>query len=168
MGGSSPHSTFSSVSPDELRRRIREAELAAAERQFSPSLAERLNDLLSKVNSRDDVKISARLDDVKTILRDEVETQFELKFGGSVAKHTFVDGLSDVDMLLVMREGGQLPKSLLDSISSRLARELKGRAKVSTGRIAITLTYPDKDEIQLIPAIRERQKLHVPRWRANE
>jgi hypothetical protein len=165
MGGSSPHSTFSSLSPDELRRRIREAELAAAERQFSPTLAERLNDLLSKVNSRDDIKISARLDDVKAILRDELETQFELKFGGSVAKHTFVDGLSDVDMLLVMKEERQLPRTILDQLASRLAIELKGRAKVSTGRIAVTLTYSDEDEIQLVPAVREGQTLHVPRWR---
>jgi hypothetical protein len=65
MGGSSPHSTFSSVSPDDLRKRIRDAELEAAEREFSPKLARRLNDLLSRVNDRDDVKISGRLDDVK-------------------------------------------------------------------------------------------------------
>ena len=56
MGGSSPHSTFSSVNPDELRRKIREAELNAAERTFSPKLSERLAQLLSRVNDRDDVK----------------------------------------------------------------------------------------------------------------
>ena len=62
MGGSSPHSTFSSVSPDELRKKIREAELNVAERVFSPKLLERLTQLLSRVNDRDDVKLSARLD----------------------------------------------------------------------------------------------------------
>src|SRR5262245_49364317 len=124
MGGSSPHSTFSSVSPDDLRKKIRDAELEAAEREFSPKLANRLNKLLSRVNDRDDVKTSARLDDVRAALKDELASDFMLKYGGSVAKHTYVDGLSDVDMLLVMKEKADKPRSLLDQISTRLADAL--------------------------------------------
>jgi hypothetical protein len=168
MGGSSPHSTFSSVSPDDLRKKIRDAELEAAEREFSPKLARRLNQLLSRVNDRDEVKTSARLDEVKAILRDELETEFALKFGGSVAKHTYVDGLSDVDMLLVVKEQTDKPRPLLDQLSTHLAGALAGRAKITTGRMAVTLTYSDGDEIQLVPAIREKNKLHVPRWSKNE
>jgi hypothetical protein len=168
MGGSSPHSTFSSVSPDELRRKIREAELTAAEREFSPQLSARLAQLLSRVNDRDDVKLSARLDEIKATLKDELETEFSLKFGGSVAKHTFVDGLSDVDMLLVLKGKSTTPRTILDRVSGELAQDFGARAKVSTGRMAVTLTYPDKDEIQLVPAVRIEKQLHVPRWSKNE
>jgi hypothetical protein len=168
MGGSSPHSTCSSVSPDDLRKRIRDAELEAAEREFSPKLARCLNDLLSRVNDRDDVKISGRLDDVKDTLKGELDTEFVLRFGGSVAKHTYVDGLSDVDMLLVMKEQTDNPRPLLDHLAGRLQATLKDRAMVSTGRMAVTLTYSDGDEIQLVPAIRDKEGLHVPKWSRNE
>jgi hypothetical protein len=168
MGGSSPHSTFSSVTPDDLRKRIRDAELEAAEREFSPKLARRLADLLSRVNDRDDVKTSGRLEDVKSSLKNELDTEFVLKFGGSVAKHTYVDGLSDVDMLVVMKERTDNPRPLLDKLASRLQTTLEDRATVSTGRMAVTLTYPDEDEIQLVPAIRDPEGLRVPRWGKNE
>ena len=123
MGGSSPHSTFSSVSPDELRKKIREAELNVAERVFSPKLLERLTQLLSRVNDRDDVKLSARLDEVKSTLKSEIESEFSLKFGGSVAKHTYVDGISDVDMLLVMKGKAEAPRKILDHLSAELAQQ---------------------------------------------
>ena len=168
MGGSSPHSTFSSVSPDELRKKIREAELNVAERVFSPKLLERLTQLLSRVNDRDDVKLSARLDEVKSTLKSEIESEFSLKFGGSVAKHTYVDGISDVDMLLVMKGKAEAPRKILDHLSAELAQQLGNRAKVTTGRMAVTLTYPDKDEIQLVPAARIGDQIHVPRWSKNE
>jgi hypothetical protein len=114
------------------------------------------------------VKTSARLDEVKAILRDKLETEFALKFGGSVAKHTYVDGLSDVDMLLVVKEQTDKPRPLLDQLSTHLAGALVGRAKITTGRMAVTLTYSDGDEIQLVPAIRDKDELHVPRWSKNE
>ena len=168
MGGSSPHSTFSSVTPDELRRKIREAELTAADRMFSPKLSERLGQLLSRVNNRDDVKLSGRLDEIKSVLKDELATEFVLKFGGSAAKHTYVDGLSDVDMLLVLKGDAEAPRTILDRISAELAGRLGNRAKISTGRIAVTLTYSDQDEVQLVPAVQIGNKIHVPRWSKNE
>src|SRR4051812_3174104 len=138
MGGSSPHSTFSSVSPGDLQKKIRDAELEAAEKEFSPRLARRLNDLLSRVNDRDEVKTSQRLDQVRSVLGRELENEFVLRFGGSVAKHTFVDGISDVDMLVVMRGTVDNPRSVLDQLSTRLSVKLKKQASVSTGRMAVT------------------------------
>jgi Second Messenger Oligonucleotide or Dinucleotide Synthetase domain len=166
MGGSGSRSTFSDVSPAELQRRIREAEMEISDREFGPKLAERLNELLARVNDRNEELTSARLKLVKESLGDEFEEAFELKYGGSVAKHTFVDGLSDVDLLLVVKEEGD-PHSILGRVASKLERSAVG-AETSTGRIAVTLTYPDGEEIQLVPAIRTNDNLHVPAWNANE
>jgi hypothetical protein len=170
MGGSSGGSTFYGRSPSDLRKQIREAELEAAEKNFSPKLAERLNSLLAQVNDRDEAKTTQRLEEVKGALGDEIEAAFDLRFGGSVAKHTYVDGLSDVDTLIIMRHEDPErphPTTVLNDIAASLSEKLESDITVSRGSMAVTLTYPDGDEIQLVPAIRENDRLHVPEWNAN-
>lgn len=170
MGGSSGY-TFQKSSPDQLRQQIRAAELAASEAQFAPKLAQKLNDLLSRVNDRDADLTARRLADVRQALEDKIESSFDLRFGGSVAKHTYVDGLSDVDTLLILRtedESEARPKDLLNQVADRLAEKLPRTIEVSRGRVAITLKYSPDEEIQIIPAIRADNKLHVPAWNANE
>jgi hypothetical protein len=170
MGGSSGGSTFYSEGPSDLAKQIRHAELEAAEKDFSPRLAERLNGLLARVNDRDQAKTTERLEVVKEVIANELEASFDLRFGGSVAKRTYVDGLSDVDTLLVMRHGSEKtpdPTTILNSTAASLSEKLSRDVEVSRGTIAITLTYRDGEEIQLIPAVREGQKLHVPEWNAN-
>jgi Second Messenger Oligonucleotide or Dinucleotide Synthetase domain len=166
MGGSGPDSTFSQISPAELRKRVRDAEMSAADRDFGPKVAECLNGFLARVTDRNIEATTRRLEAVKNSLKEKLEGSFDLKYGGSVAKHTYVDGLSDVDMLLVMKDVDD-PRSILDKVASKLRDDNIG-ADISTGRIAITLTYPNGDEIQLVPAIRTEEKLHVPAWDENE
>ena len=169
MGGGGG-STFYSERPADLGKQIREAELKAAESNFSPKLAERLSGLLARVGDRDQAKTTERLDAIKRHLGNNLQTSIELRFGGSVAKHTYVDGLSDVDMLLVMRsepKGTPAPATVLNGITTLLSEKLSRKVEVSKGRIAVTLTYDDGEEIQLIPAVRDADKLHVPEWNVN-
>jgi len=166
MGGSAHHSTFSSLTPDELRHKIREAELEAARTKFMPKLAEWLGSLLAKFNNRDQKQTEKHLSIIKEALSTEFEGDFELRYGGSVAKHTFVDGLSDVDMLLIYRGNEHPdPANLIRDIA-RLLRKID--AEISIGTIAVTAKFSKGEEIQLVPAVREEGKLHVPRWSANE
>lgn len=165
-GGGGGGSTFSRKSPDELQKLIRSAELNAAEAEFGPQLAKRLNDLLSRVNDRNENATTKRLNEIKSVLRNELEDSFDLRFGGSVAKHTFVDGLSDVDTLLVFQYQDRLPdpKALLTELAARLGENLPQDIQISKGRIAITLRYSDGEEIQVIAAVRDGGRLHVPAW----
>ena len=171
MGGSGGgSSTFYSKSPSDLGKQIRDAELEASEKSVSPKLSERLNGLLARVNDRDQAKTGDRLEAVKKVLSDQLEESFDLRFGGSVAKHTYVDGLSDVDTLLVMRTEAELapkPDDVLDALVAVLSKKLPPDVKVSRGSIAITLTYKDQEEIQLVPAVRDGSDLHVPEWKTN-
>src|SRR4051812_45045637 len=65
-----------------------------------------VNSLLQKelvnINDRDTDKISRRLEQIQDALQDRIEAFDRLLFGGSVAKHTYVDGLSDVDALVIL------------------------------------------------------------------
>lgn len=165
MGGSGGGGfTFHQSSPSELRDQIRKAELEEAEVKFAPELAQRLNKLLSSINQRDTELTSERLADVKAMLQDKLEKSFDLRFGGSVAKHTFVDGLSDVDTLLVLRERGEeTPSDVLNDVAEELMTHMPN-VEVSRGKIAVTLKYDDGEEIQLIPAVKQGAKMQVPAW----
>ena len=81
-----------------------------------------------------------------------------LELGGSVAKHTYVDGLSDVDALVIQGEGlygGQLPEEVKRGLADILRRGLP-RADVRNireGTLAVTAEFIDGMEIQLLPAV---------------
>jgi len=165
MGGSGG-SIFSGINPSDLQKKIQSAEMASAEGEFRPQVEELLGKLLSKINERDVDSINDKLDNIKQVLGDELEQSFDLKFGGSVAKHTYVDGLSDVDSLLVMKSDPNhevAPSEVKERVAS-LLRDSISDAEITTGAIAVTINYSNGLELQLIPAISHDGKTHVPSW----
>lgn len=125
-----------------------------------------LRELLAKFNSRDVEKINEYLDDLVKALGTKVEID-KLNFGGSVAKHTYVDGLSDVDALVVLdtdEHGNESPQQLIDRFHQALKTKLS-RAKVESidkGKMAVTVVYDDGTEIQLLPAKKHGKEMEIP------
>ena len=77
----------------------------------------------------------------------------QVKHGGI----TYVDGLSDVDALVILKEthiDGDSPEGLIAQFAEKLqARFGRGEGIVKQGRLAVTLRIDGK-EIQLLPAMR--------------
>jgi hypothetical protein len=162
MGGSG--GVFSSRTPEELSVAIRRAEGEASVAAFETQLSELLTGLLSGYNARDTPLIRERLDDVKQHLTDAIEGTIDQLFGGSVAKHTYVDGLSDIDSLLIINDtelASHEPGSALNRITGILAQRI-ALAKVSHGRMAVTVEYKDGMQLQLLPALRTEKGMRVP------
>jgi SMODS domain-containing protein len=114
---------------------------------------------------RDTELVRERLDQAKKVLEDETEESFDSLFGGSVAKHTYVDGLSDIDTLLVIngsKFADQNPADILDRIQTILRERLPEDVAVDHGRMAVSVKYPDGMILQLLPAIRIEGGLKVP------
>jgi len=165
-GGGGGGGSFSS-SPGKLQWEIRQAELELAENSFGPELNAFLSGALSAINSRDIDRVSSCLDDIEDHLTDELEQSFKFRFGGSVAKHTYVDGLSDVDTLLVLKDDpNQSPRAILEHLTTVLRGRL-ANANIDHGRIAVTITYSDGMQVQLIPAVKTPDGVRVPAWRAD-
>jgi hypothetical protein len=137
--------------------------------QFETELADEFGKLLSKFNARNSEETNERLTEIKEVLRDGLETTFDIFFGGSVAKHTYVDGISDVDSLLVV--SGDLadanPQPVLNKVTQTLQERLGAGVEVWAGSVAVTVKYPDATEIQLVPCVKEGEKIKVPAWEAN-
>lgn len=158
------------ASPKTVLERIREQEKDLAEAKFAPRLAELLDSCLAGVDSRDTEAVRARLEEIKTRLEDVVGETVDLLFGGSVAKHTYVDGLSDIDSLLILKPAavsGDAPSEVLENIALALRGRLEGRANVRAGRIAVTVEYLDGPPIQLVPTVRREERLRVPSFQGD-
>ena len=112
--------------------------------------------LLVQYKRRNSKAVTRHLRSVCDILRREDDHAVQTKFGGSVQKGTYVTGLSDVDVLLMVNQSTLKNKSpskviayVRDTIQQRLPKN-----PVTAGKLAVTVRYADKTEIQILPAIR--------------
>lgn len=138
--------------------------------EFLPDLGEILQNVLSIVNNRDGQMVNARKDALLEQLKEEFDS-VSILYGGSVAKYTYVEGLSDVDALLIvdMNNGeGVLPEEIKDIIVGKLEEYLPADTKTESGKVAVTITYADGMELQLIPTLREGGQMKVPSWKGTQ
>ena len=125
-----------------------------------------LNDLLINYNDRDRELIQDHLNELSDIIGEEVEID-QLLFGGSVSKHTDVDGISDVDALVILNRDdiqGKSPKEMLSIFKKILDKKLETyelKNNIQKGKLAITIKYKDGSEIQLLPAFRTKDKIYI-------
>src|SRR5438105_1922609 len=99
----------------EARRRF---EAAEAESEINSFLGERL----VEINDRDVDAVDRHLDAVEDVLRERIKDFDRLFFGGSVAKHTYVDGLSDVDSIVVLADTDADPARARAELAQALER----------------------------------------------
>jgi hypothetical protein len=157
-GGGGGGGTFVNRSPAQLRDIVKKAEDDTVVAAFEAKLADELGKLLGGYNARDAKAAQTRLGEVKEALKDEIGGSFDQLFGGSVAKHTYVDGLSDVDTLLLIDDSeleGKSPRAALAKITKILKKKLGNSADIQHGRMAVTLDFRDGMIIQLLPALKD-------------
>ncbi len=151
--------------PAELKNLIKETREDAEEKRLESDVNEYLQAFLVKLNQRNPEKVQAYIDETAEILGETYEIE-KLLFGGSVAKHTAVDGLSDVDALVVLNKEDlqrKAPREVLDSFFDSLQGNLpRDRVvKVEKGDLAVTISYEDGTEIQLLPALRRGREICI-------
>ena len=121
--------------------------------------ADRFNEYCEKMlvqyKRRNGKAVERHLKGVCDILRQEGDV-VQTKFGGSVQKSTYVTGLSDVDVLLMVNQStlkNKPPSKVIAYVADTIRRRLP-KNPVSKGKLAVTVNYADKTEIQILPAIR--------------
>lgn len=156
MGSSGGSRWLGPTDPDVLRKRIRDAEERAKSDTIDLAVEAEIAAVLSHFNDRDTEAIAAILERVKDQLGEEFEMPVDLRFGGSVSKNTYVNGLSDVDALVLIHTNeakGQTPEAIRSVFAGQL-RSRFGKDAVREGHVAVTLSV-EGHEIQLLPAVRE-------------
>ena len=114
-------------------------------------------DLLVRYNRRNTAATTGRVDDLCGFLRQQGDV-VQTMFGGSVKRGTYVNGLSDVDVLLMVDESSlanRRPSDVIGHVRDTIARRMHHN-RVTAGNLAVTVHYADGVEIQVLPALRTR------------
>lgn len=162
MGGSGGGFFSGETTPDDLRQQVRAAEEKARSQEFDAQISALLNGILSEANNRDVAATQRHLDEIISALGKEIEGPITLLYGGSVAKHTYVDGLSDVDVLVVLNNT-DLRKKSPEEVRKYFAERLRERfpsTAIDVGNLAVTVSFSDAT-IQLLPAIRHAKGMQI-------
>lgn len=163
MGGSGSTYLPRSVSPKQLAEQLRQAEAEVEDATFEGEVEQDLAALLGEYNDRATEPFRALLAELKSDLGDLLDGTVDTLFGGSVSKHTYVDGLSDVDALLILdkTELSNRPPSDAKELLARSLRDKYGAGEVHVGALAVTVRLGDYD-VQLLPALRLKDGLRIP------
>jgi predicted nucleotidyltransferase len=157
MGGSggSGWSSSNSSGIDELVQQANEQTNALS---YISEVNSLLQDALLRYNDRNTDAINKHIEDLKKAIEKELEEEsVNLNFGGSVRKHTFIDGLSDVDILVLINQTslqGKTPKEVLEYFAGQIKQQLPNTEVLPPGKLAVTVRYSDGCEVQLLPAIK--------------
>lgn len=123
-----------------------------------------LQDLLKDFNDRDTEQIRTHIRSIQNALEKEIEGSVTLVYGGSTKKHTYVDGLSDVDMLVLLNNSelaNKNPREVLEYFAQKLRDRFPG-SDVKVGNLAVTVRFSGSGyEIQLLPAIRTQTGVKI-------
>ncbi|NMC59242.1 MAG: nucleotidyltransferase [Candidatus Methanofastidiosa archaeon] len=171
MGSGGSRRILSSSSPEELREKLRKSRENTEDAAFETNVNAEINEILAEYNERDSDAIQEHLDEIKEIIGEDIEGMLDLKFGGSISKYTYVNGLSDVDTLITIdkTELSDLPpKEVLEHIKSKLEGTLKNLEKIDIGKLAVTMEFSDNIKIQILPAIKRGDGFKIPNSNGND
>lgn len=161
MGGSGGF--FSGqINPGEILQKLRDSQNETEKQVFETEVAEVIDEMLPS-SQRNVEAIQKHLKEIKDSLSSDIDGTVDSIFGGSVAKHTYVDGLSDIDTLVVLNntELRDLPPTkVLDYFLSRLSGRFP-KTVIERGKLTVTLKFDDA-EIQLLPAIKMKTGVKIP------
>lgn len=154
MGGGG-RGFYRNFDPVEQSRKLRESEQQSLDKEFEINVSNLLADLLAKYNDRDVESTKKHLEIIRDKLKNELESTIDLVFNGSVARHTYIDGFSDVDALIVIDKAAlknkspeEVRKEIGDLVQQRLPK-----TDVKVGSQAITVNFHDM-KIQVLPAMK--------------
>lgn len=169
MGGSASGGSYFSGDVPNLVNKLRESEKASSSAEYETAVNAVLGNMLASYNDRDRDTLSRHLATIKKALETDIEGTVDLLYGGSVAKHTYVDGFSDIDSLVVLDQAAltdRSPRAAKEFLANRL-RKRYPEHEIRVGNVAVTVHFAGF-EVQLIPAMRAEGRTWVPnengRW----
>lgn len=158
MGGSG-----GGYDPGQVRNEVRKLAEKIEDATYESSVAQLLSTILADANDRNVDQIQSHLATVQQAIEKDVEGFVDLLFGGSVAKRTYVAGVSDVDALVVVNDSELstgTPLEVRDHIIARL-RERLPNTRVEADGFAVSVSFSD-GLVELVPAQRHGDDYLLP------
>lgn len=129
-----------------------------------------LQSLLKELNNRDTEQVQKHLNTLKAAIEKEIDGAVDLLFGGSLSKHTYAQGLSDIDMLVRINNtqlANAKPQEVLDYFAKQIKTRLP-KTEVKKGDLAVTVKFSSGYEVQLLPSIKTATGYKIAKPGLNE
>lgn len=159
-GGGSRRNSY--TRPEEIREKLINTQDELKQVTYKSDVNTIIDSNLASYNRRDTEAITRHMGEIKKALYKEIGDYVQTSFGGSVSKHTYVDGLSDIDALVIINDTELVEKSpekVLDFFFETLKSRFQA-TKIDKGNLAVTLNFSDS-QIQLLPAIKDEKGLRI-------
>lgn len=163
MGGSSSSFSYQPIDRKILVEKIQQADQQTDQNSYDIEINSILMNVLGQVNNRDTELIQQHISTILAALNNEIDGNVITKFGGSVSRHTHLNGISDVDALLILNSSGlekSSPQEVIDYFYKVLSDRLPQTNIEKSGK-TVTLHYQDGD-VQLVPALRTKTGIKIP------
>lgn len=153
--------------PPDLEHSLERTHQQAAEAEVAAAFT----DALAQINQIDTEALNRHKEEVFQALKSAFEEADGLRGGGSYSQHTYVNGISDIDMLFVLDafSSSKIPnKENSKAVIADMERRLRQRfltSKIKSGRMAVTIKFSDGLELQVLPAFRYHAGYRVPNYR---
>lgn len=148
----------------DVEKVLRETESDEQRNEYEGEVNRYLQSLLTDYNNRKTDEIQQHLDTIRKALDKNIEGAIDLVFGGSVSKHTYVSGLSDIDMLVRINDTS-LADASPDEVKAYFAERLRKRlpnTEVDVGKLSVTVKFASTGhEIQLLPALQTKTGVRI-------
>jgi hypothetical protein len=149
--------------PGKLTKLVRDSQAQVTDEAYEAEVSGLLSGLLADYNDRNVEVTKTHLDTIMGAIRRDIEGSVDVVFSGSIAKHTYVDGLSDVDALVILNKSelrDMTPDQVKDYFTETLQERLPD-TPIRKGVLAVTVEFTDA-EIQLLPALKHSGGLRIP------
>ncbi len=168
MGGSGGYSFGSTRGtawqPPDIESSLKQTRQQATEAEVASVFA----NALANINQVDTEALNLHKEEILSALRSDFEDASDLRGGGSYTRHTYVNGLSDIDVLLDL--GAFSSSNISNKENSRavlayMERRLRRRfpnTDITSGRMAVTIKFSDGLELQILPAFRYHSGYRIP------
>jgi hypothetical protein len=164
MGGSGGYDPPPRRSPSGFGQLVERAGGGAERAAYEAQVAAVLEEAVSEYSDRDAEAIRRHVETLKKAIESDVGGTVDLLFGGSTQKQTYVNGLSDVDLLARIDDPALVDRSAQEALrrfAARIQRRLPN-TEVTPGRLAVTVRYSDGHELQVLPALRTGSGVRIP------
>lgn len=166
MGGSGGGGFFheSSKSPQNIAKEIREKEKKTLDDYFDTDVTNLIRQVLATANDRDTYSVQNHLNTIEAALHSDVDGFIDLRYAGSVSKHTYVDGLSDIDTLAIINKSDLVnysPDAVKQYFFDRLKQRLPN-SDIRIGNLAVTVRFTSGFEIQVLPVMKDLNGIKIP------
>ncbi|MFJ8518991.1 CBASS oligonucleotide cyclase [Lysinibacillus xylanilyticus] len=156
--------------PSKTLKELLELENQKKQKENDRAINDLLQSLLKELNNRNSEQVQSHLKTLKGAIEKEIDGNVDLLFGGSVSKHTYTKGLSDIDMLVRLNNTHLInakPKEVLEYFANQIQSRLPNTS-VKQGELAVTVKFSSGHEIQLLPSVKTSTGYKIAKPGKNE